>query len=91
MAGAHAYRDARWRARLAQTVVKDAGRTEFVPGRFHFDGDEPTVSTTERRGSHMLSGLIDANVLAIFPANATSIEAGTMIDVIPFNGDDFCV
>ncbi len=67
---------------LARGVRKAVGRLEFVPCLLDSNGE---LETTERRGSHMLSGLIGVDRLALLPAEAQDLPQGTRVSSIPWS------
>jgi molybdopterin molybdotransferase len=62
-------------ATLASPVTAKGGRLEFVRGTLA-DG---TVTPIEKRGSHMLGGLVDANCLIHMPAERTALDQGSTV------------
>jgi molybdenum cofactor synthesis domain-containing protein len=71
------------RARLAQAVSTDRLRRAFLRVVVDRDGqDVPVARLAGGQGSHMLSGLVAANGLAIVPEGVGQMEAGETVDVI---------
>lgn len=69
---------------LADAVTKKPGRAEFVRARTRAGGGELlTVTPTKRQESHQLSGLAAADCLLYVPAEASRLEAGTTVSIIP--------
>jgi molybdopterin molybdotransferase len=66
-------------AELTDALKKKPGRRENVRGVLHTRHCKLLVSPTKGQFSHMLSGLAIANCLIHFPAEASSLEAGTMV------------
>ena len=67
------------RAVLTQGLSKKAGRLEFVRGSVLRD----TLTPLGKQGSNMGSGLASANCLIHFPAEATELRAGEVVDYTP--------
>ena len=67
------------RAVLTQGISKKAGRLEFVRGSVVRD----TLTPLGKQGSNMGSGLASANSLIHFPADATELRAGEVVDYTP--------
>lgn len=64
---------------------KRAGRTEYQRGIFeqHQDGTF-NVNKTGEQGSGILTSMSQANCFIILDANQTKIEAGALVNVLPF-------
>ena len=62
-------------ARLTAPLKKRPGRLEFVRGMATCHQGQWHVTPTTGQGSHMLSGLADANCLILFPLEASLLEA----------------
>lgn len=60
-------------------------REAFVPGRLESgsDGTLTVLPTRTDRGSHLVSAMVDADVLAIIPLDAETVPAGGIVEVIP--------
>jgi molybdopterin molybdotransferase len=70
------------KARLSNTIKKQAGRMEFVRGIYSIDDQGAIqVSPTTGQESHMLSGLAKANCLIHFPLEASEISAGNSVTI----------
>jgi molybdopterin molybdotransferase len=71
------------RARLIGSIPSEAGRTDYQPVRWQaHDGEifaEPVFGK-----SNLIFTLIRAGGVVCIPADATGLEAGTMVEVIPF-------
>jgi molybdopterin molybdotransferase len=74
-------RPARWDLRLplARAVEKRAGLAQLIRCRFGPDGLEPLP----RQGSAAISSLADVDALALLPADAETLAAGTPLRVSP--------
>ncbi len=56
-------------------------KRQFARGVLH-GHDELTVTPVRGQGSHMLSGLADANCLVVLPEGVSYVEVGDTVDVI---------
>lgn len=65
------------RARLAHEMTSPAGKTQFLRGAYA-DG---IVSQVRGPGSHLIGALAAANALVEIPAEATTLAAGTEVDL----------
>ena len=71
-------------ARLQKPVKKKPGRTDFQRGIYHSDvSGELRVEPVGAQGSHILSGLAEANCLIVLPRDSGSAEAGDMVTIEP--------
>jgi len=70
-----------FRARLKAGLEKPAGRLEWVRGILGVRDGSPEVTPIDKRESHMLSGLAQADCLIAFPAEAERLEAGTAVEI----------
>jgi molybdopterin molybdotransferase len=69
------------------TLKKRPGRTDFQRGILSYDDNgQLVVDGTGMQASHVLSGMSRANCFIILPLEAGNIEAGTLVDVQPFEG-----
>lgn len=75
----------RIRVRCAAGLKKSPGRQEFQRGILSKGEDgEWTVESAGPQGSHMLSVLSKANCYIILPAECAGIDAGSQVEVQPF-------
>ncbi len=65
----------------AGTVKAKETRTEFVRCRIECDSTGYRVTSVKRRGSGMLSTLVEANALLILPAGCVKVEPGEVVAV----------
>lgn len=79
MMGAREPGPMRKKLKITHAVELKGERSEFRAART-FDG---TVELLQDQGSHMLSGLIQADSLVYFPRGSTSIQAGDEVEVHP--------
>lgn len=68
-------------------LKKSPGRQDFQRGILERnDMGDLTVRTTGHQGSHILSSMSHANCFIILPAEWGNVEAGTLVEVQPFDG-----
>jgi len=68
-------------------LKKRPGRTDFQRGILsRNEKGELVVDGTGMQGSHILSGMSKANCFIILPQESGNVEAGTLVDVQPFEG-----
>ena len=68
-------------------LKKRPGRTDFQRGVLSYDEKgQLMVDGTGMQASHILSGMSKANCFIILPLESGNIEAGTLVDVQPFEG-----
>ncbi|MDE2334516.1 MAG: molybdopterin molybdotransferase MoeA [Rhodospirillales bacterium] len=72
------------RARSSFTLVRKAGRTEFVAVRLVQRGAELWAERAGPEGSGRLAPLLGAGGLARLEAPVAALRAGEMLDVLPF-------
>ena len=72
-------------ATSAAAIKTKAGRTEFLRGVLSRDEHgQYVVAKTGQQGSGMLSSMTQANCFIVVPEDAEIIEAGSQVDVQPF-------
>jgi molybdopterin molybdotransferase len=72
------------KARLLSGVEKKTGRLEFLRGNYHTDSHgELVVKPEKSQGSHMLTGLANANCLIYFPRAMSVLEEGQTVEIEP--------
>jgi len=81
MAGRRALFRPTVRARLAERLHKEAGRLHFVRVDLDREGDEIVARSTGNQSSGVLSSMLLARGLLIFPAEASELRAGDMATV----------
>ena len=69
------------KARLAEGMKKGRGRLHFVRVTLVRDGEKIVATPTLNQSSGVLTSLVRGQGLAIFPAEADRLEAGSEIDV----------
>ncbi|HET9163319.1 MAG TPA: gephyrin-like molybdotransferase Glp [Solirubrobacterales bacterium] len=80
MSGA-APRRLRTTAKLASDYEKPAGRTHAVRCRMELGSDGWSIEPTGAQGSHILTSMLGADCLALIPAEAEVLPAGTRVEV----------
>jgi molybdopterin molybdotransferase len=75
----------RWSAILDCDYEKAPGRAHAVRCRLHALEDGLHVEPTGAQGSHVLTSMLGADVLAIIPTDATSVRAGERVAIEPLN------
>jgi len=71
----------------SEALKKRPGRTDFQRGILEYNTDgQLTVKSVGMQASHIMSGMSLANCFIILPAECGNIEAGTLVDVQPFDG-----
>lgn len=74
-------------AKCLNTLKKAPGRTDFQRGVLkQSDNGELTVDTTGMQGSHILTSMSIANCFIVIPQQSGNVEAGEIVEVLPFNG-----
>ncbi len=69
------------KAVLTETLSKKPGRLEFVRGVLEQKNDDLLVQPTKGQGSHMLSGIANANCLIYFPKEQKSLAKGEKVNI----------
>ncbi len=76
----------RLRAKCLSKLKKTPGRKDFQRGILSSDENgQLVVDTTGIQGSHMLSSMSKANCFIVLEREAGNIEAGSLVEVLPFN------
>jgi len=78
-------------AKLEKTVGKRKGRLNWLRGLLRFDpetGPDVMASAVSGQGSHMLSGLAQANALLEIPAASDGLAAGETVQAVPLNWNE---
>ena len=71
----------------SEALKKHPGRTDFQRGIMEYDSDgNLRVRSVGMQASHILSGMSRANCFIILPREWGNVEAGTLVDVQPFEG-----
>ncbi|WP_323845333.1 gephyrin-like molybdotransferase Glp [Microbulbifer magnicolonia] len=73
------------RARLLNPIRKSPGRKDYQRGYTYRDSDGiQVVTSTGIQGSHILSGLADANCFIVLPREGGNCETGDWVAIEPF-------
>ncbi len=71
----------------SEVLKKRPGRTDFQRGILHRDENgNMRVCSVGKQASHILSGMSLANCFIVLPRESGNIEAGTLVEVMPFRG-----
>ena len=71
----------------SEPLKKRPGRTDFQRGIMEYDAEgNLSVRSVGMQASHILSGMSRANCFIILPREAGNVEAGTLVEVQPFDG-----
>ncbi len=74
-------------ARLTQPISKQEPRLQLLTARLDETQGILQVAPIPQQGSGMLNSLAQANALIVMPEDTMQLEAGLVVDVIPFGGD----
>ena len=66
---------------LTHNLKKKSGRLEFVRGELIQKNGDLLVTPTEAQGSHMLSGICNANSLIYFPQEKEFLSGGEKVEI----------
>lgn len=72
-------------ARLLSDLRKRPERLDFIRGQLGRDENGLTVMPTTGQGSHMLSGLVQADCLLPFALEASELASGRQVEVLPLS------
>jgi len=86
LSGAEAEPITRVRAQLDHAVTHRPGREEYQRGRLFMTDDILHVSATGDQSSNRLASFAAANCLIRIPKQAGDLEAGSLVEVLPFRG-----
>ncbi|MFZ0389191.1 MAG: gephyrin-like molybdotransferase Glp [Calditrichia bacterium] len=64
---------------LASPLFKKPGRLEFVRAKLNLETDPPQVQPLDKQGSHMVSGLAEANCFIHFAAESEELPEGSRV------------
>ncbi len=71
----------------SEPLKKRPGRTDFQRGILERNAEgHLTVRSVGQQASHILSGMSRANCFIVLPRESGGVEAGTLVDVQPFEG-----
>jgi len=83
MSGSRSPEAAQAKVVLAEHIRRRPGRLEFVRATTEHRDGRAFATPVGAQGSHMMSGLADADRLLIVAADADCVEAGTVLDSVP--------
>ena len=87
MVGRTPYRRPLLRATCTEQIRSVAGRRQFVRAQFAVGPHGARVTPSGRHGSHLLGDLARANALVVVPEEATTVDAGSTVDVMVLDRD----
>ena len=87
MMGRLPYRRPMYRALCTQGFASASGRQQYVRASFRIDGKGPHVTPVGGHGSHLMGDLSEANALIVVPAEVTSVQGGTQVQVLVLDRD----
>ena len=87
MMGRLPYRRPMVRALCSQGFSSARGRQQYVRGQFGIDGKGAHVTPVGGHGSHLMGDLSEANALIVVPADVTSVQGGTQVQVLVLDRD----
>jgi len=87
MMGRLPYRRPMVRALSSHGFSSIPGRQQYVRARFEIDGMGAHVTPVGGHGSHLMGDLSEANALVVVPADVTSVQAGSQVQVLVLDRD----
>jgi molybdopterin molybdotransferase len=87
MMGRLPYRRPMVRALCSQGFSSARGRQQYVRAQFGIDGKGAHVTPVGGHGSHLMGDLSEANALIVVPAEVTSVQGGTQVQVLVLDRD----
>lgn len=87
MMGRLPYRRPMMRALCTQDFRSAPARQQYARARFGIDDKGAHVTPVGGHGSHLMGDLSDANALIVVPADVTSVQAGTRVQVLVLDRD----
>jgi len=82
MAGHKVVEPMQLQAKSLSRMTKSAGRVEFQRGTVQCDGQQLTVHTSKKQGSHMMTSLTDSNAYIVLENEQTTVNIGDTIQVL---------
>ena len=79
--------DGRIHARLTQPLRKKEPRLQLFTAKLEEEQGMRWVTPTPQQGSGMLHSLAHANAFIVVPEDTMQLDAGSVVDVLPFGGD----
>jgi molybdopterin molybdotransferase len=87
MMGRLPYRRPMVRALCSQGFSSSPGRQQYVRAQFGIDGKGAHVTPVGGHGSHLVGDLSEANALIVVPAEETSVQGGSQVQVLVLDRD----
>jgi molybdopterin molybdotransferase len=87
MMGRLPYRRPLVRALCTQGFSSARGRQQYARAQFGIDGKGAHVTPVGGHGSHLMGHLSEANALIVVPADVTSVQGGTPVQVLVLDRD----
>jgi molybdopterin molybdotransferase len=87
MMGRLPYRRPMVRAPCTKRFSSAPGRQQYVRAQFEIDTTGAHVTPVGGHGSHLMGDLSDANALIVVPAETTSVEGGSQVQVLVLDRD----
>jgi molybdopterin molybdotransferase len=87
MMGRLPYRRPMVRALCSQGFASIPGRQQYVRAQFEIDGKGAHVAPIGGHGSHLVGDLSEANALIVVPAEVTSVQGGSQVQVLVLDRD----
>jgi molybdopterin molybdotransferase len=87
MMGRLPYRRPMVRALCSQGFSSSPGRQQYVRAQFEIDGKGAHVTPVGGHGSHLVGDLSEANALIVVPAEETSVQGGSQVQVLVLDRD----
>jgi len=72
-------------AKLSKPVAANGPREHFMRAILDTSGPHPTVAPLSVQDSAFVSALVKSNALAVIPANAPALDAGTQVTCLPLD------
>lgn len=76
-------------AEIAFTVARKPHRTELLPIRLTVEQGRLIAHRSGPDGPHRMMTMVSADAIAVVPGAATPVEAGTILEVLPFDQSRF--
>ncbi|MGV1793510.1 molybdopterin molybdotransferase MoeA [Rhizobium sp. A37_96] len=76
-------------AEIAFRFARKPDRTELLPVRLIVEQGRLVAHRSGPDGSHRMMTMVSADAIAIVPGAATPVEAGTVLEVLPFDQSQF--
>ena len=83
--GAEGLDPRRYKVPAGFSFRKKGGRREWLRVRMGEENGTPLLELFEKQGSGILTSLVEADGLVELPEDLTEVEAGAMVDYLPFN------